>query len=96
MTVEEIKPLIRKKGIGIYGGTTNYDIYICAGDTFYGTGDYEDDPQIANDKKGLCFTVYFSDILDSDRINASAGQYESYDKAMEAAENTAGFIRWIE
>lgn len=94
MTVDDIRQVIRKEGFGVYGGTKEYHIYICAGDTLYGTGDYEDEPQTANDKNVRCYTVYISDMLEPGRINASAGQYESFEEAVREAEKTAGFAGW--
>lgn len=96
MTFDDIKSAILKTGTGMYGGAAEYHIYICAGNTVYGTGDYEDEPQTANDKSVPCYTVYFSDILNPDRINASAGQYESLEEAVREAEKTAGFAGWTD
>lgn len=94
MTVDDIRPTIRKEGFGIYGGTKEYHIYICTGNILYGTGDYEDEPQTANDKNVRCYTVYISDMLDPGRISASAGQYEHFEEAVREAEKTAGFAGW--
>lgn len=94
MTFNNIKYKIVKKGICLYAGVKEYFVYICENDILYGTGDYEDDPKIADDQKIECYTIYYSDILDENKINASAGQYKNYEKAVEAAEKSEGFLNW--
>lgn len=94
MTVDDIKSKIVRKGICLYGGVREYTVYLCKEDTLYGTGDYEDAPEIADDQEQECYTVYFSDLLDKNQIKASAGQYESFERAVEAAENSEGFRNW--
>ena len=96
MTVEEIKSKMTKKGICIYAGLTEYFVYICEDNVFYGTGDHEDIPEVENDKEIRCYTVYYSDIQDKNVINASAGQFESYGNAVKIVESDAGFLRWID
>jgi len=94
MTVDDIKSKIVKRGICLYAGVKKYSIYLCKEDTLYGTGDYEDASQTANDQDIECYAIYFSDLLDENKINASAGQYESFEKAVEAAESSEGFQNW--
>ena len=94
MTVDDIQSKIVKKGIALYAGVKEYAVYLCREEILYGTGDDEDASEIANDQDIECYTVYFSDLLDENRINASTMQYVSYEEAVKAAENSAGFQRW--
>lgn len=94
MTVDEIKSRIIKKGICLYACVKEYTVYICKEYTLHGTGDYEDEPGIAEDCDMECYTVYFSDLLDENKICVSAGQYMNCEKAIETAENSAGFSNW--
>lgn len=94
MTVDEMKSRIIKKGICLYAGVKEYTVYICKECTLYGTGDYEDEPGIAKDSDLECYTVYFSDLLDKNKICVSAGQYVNFEEAVEAAENSVGFLNW--
>ena len=96
MTVEEIRFKMIKKGIYTYAGVTEYFVYICEENVFYGTGDHEDIPEVANDKEMRCYAVYYSDIRDKNVISASAGQFESYENAVKIVESDEGFLRWID
>lgn len=94
MTVDEMKSRIIRKGICLYAGVKKYAVYICKDHTLYGTGDYEDEHEIAGDCDVECYTVYFSDLLDQSKVCASAGQYANCEAAVEAAENSGGFLKW--
>ena len=94
MTVDDIRSKIVRKGICLYAGVRKYGVYLCKEDILYGTGDYEDAPGIADDQNMECYTVYFGDLLDVNTIRASAGQYKSFEKAVEAAESSEGFQNW--
>ena len=43
-----------------------------------------------------CYTVYYSDIRDKNVINASAGQFESYENAVKIVESDESFLKWID
>ena len=96
MTIENIKSKMIKKGIYTYAGITEYYVYICEENVFYGTCDYEDIPEVANDKEMRCYAVYYSDIRDKNVINASAGQFENYEDAVKIIESDKEFLRWID
>lgn len=92
--MDDIRSKIVRKGICLYAGVRMYGVYLCKEDILYGTGDYEDAPGIADDQNMECYTVYFGDLLDDNTIRASAGQYKSFEKAVEAAESSEGFQNW--
>ncbi len=92
--MDDIRSKIVRKGICLYAGVRKYGVYLCKEDILYGTGDYEDAPGIADDQNMECYTVYFGDLLDVNTIRASAGQYKSFEKAVEAAESSEGFQNW--
>lgn len=96
MTIADIKPKMIRKGVCFYSGIKEYAVYLCKENILYGTGDYEDLSGIAEDRVKECYTIYFSDLLNGNKINASAGQYESLEKAIEAAESSEGFYNWEE
>lgn len=94
MTIDDIRSRIVKRGNCLYAGICKYSVYICKENILYGTADYEDIPELAEDQDRECYIVYYSDLLDQNNINASAGQYTSYEKAIEAVESSEGFQDW--
>lgn len=49
-----------KKGSWLYAGSTSCEVRIVRHHTLYGTGDYEDPPDIAEDRSVECFYVIYS------------------------------------
>ena len=70
-------------------------MFICEEDILYGTGDYEDEPEVQEDHEQECYTVYFSHLLDDRKICASAGQYISFANAVEVIESSRQFKNWL-
>ena len=62
---------------------------------FPGTGDYEDSPEICNDQEMDCYYIWLEDMINAGSIRAGAGYYEHFHDAIHAAEDCAGFERWI-
>lgn len=49
-----------KTGSWLYEGSTSCEVRIVRHHTLYGTGDYEDPPDIAEDRNVECFYVFYS------------------------------------
>ncbi|MBP3414891.1 MAG: hypothetical protein J6L81_06825 [Clostridia bacterium] len=94
MTVDDIFDTIIKTAMFNYG-LKEYRAYICTSNIFPGTGDYEDDTEIRDDRIMDCYCVWFEDILNNGYINSGAGYYEVLSSAIESIEKSPGFIRWI-
>ena len=62
---------------------------------FQGTGDYEDSPEICSDQEMDCYCIWLEDMINPGSICAGAGYYEHLPDAIRAAEDSAGFERWI-
>ena len=62
---------------------------------FPGTGDYEDGPEICNDQEMDCYCIWLEGMINSGSICAGIGFYEHLPDAIHAAEDSAGFERWI-
>ncbi len=95
MKIKDIEQTIVKVGICEYG-IKQYRVFICASDIFYGTGDYEDDEEICNDIEMDCYAVWLEDIINKGSINAGRGYYKTFAEAVNAAETSTGFIKWIQ
>ena len=50
---------IVKRGSWLYDGSVPSALVIVRGDVFYGTGDYEDPPEICDDRDVEAFQVWF-------------------------------------
>ena len=95
MNVKELSDTIIKTGICRYG-SRQYRLFLCTSTFFPGTGDYEDLPEICNDREMNCYCIWLEDMLKPGNISAGAGYYEHLLKAIHAAESSAGFEKWID
>lgn len=93
MFTEEIRDTIVKQGICNYG-TNEYSVFICSGNIFPGTGDYEDDVKICEDRRMDCYCIWFEDFLQKGTLNASGGYYESLEEAVKVVEGSPEFRGW--
>jgi hypothetical protein len=55
--LEDITPV--RRGTWLYSGSLPCEVRIVPYDTLYGSGDYEDSPEISEDRKAPCFYVLF-------------------------------------
>ena len=55
--LERAEPV--KRGTWLYAGSIPCEVRIVRHHTLYGTGDYEDPPDIANDREVECFYLLF-------------------------------------
>ena len=94
MNVKELSDTIIKTGICRYG-SRQYRLFLCTSTFFPGTGDYEDLPEICNDREMNCYCIWLEDMINPGSICAGAGYYEHLSDAIHAAESSAGFERWI-
>ena len=94
MKLPEIRDKIKRTAVLRYGGISEYKAYVCSSKTLHGTGDHEDGTEIAEDKNGDCFAVYFSDLRDENAICAGAGEFARIEDAIAAVEKYEGFLKW--
>lgn len=87
---------IVQRGVCLYGGQKPYHVIIIKSDFYYGTGDYEDDPDIADDREVETYVVYYEDLLHPDQYNAGGGQFFSLQAATERVEEINPDVRWLE
>lgn len=94
MNIKDLRDTIIKIGLCNYS-SKQYRLFLCTSTFIPGTGDYEDTPEITNDREVKCYCIYLEDMMNIDNICAGAGYYEHLPDAIRAAEESAGFERWI-
>lgn len=84
---------VLKRGTWLYDGVAPFEVRIVQGDMIYGSGDYEDPPEVREDQDVKCFYVVFDDV--GDQTPAVYGVYPTLDEALAGAENAASrTISW--
>jgi len=90
---------IVKEGTFVYDGRIQCDVRIVHSPIRYGSGDYEDPPEIENDLEQDTFYIHYGSTTERGVFNAGGGGYPSLAEAMAAAEAAPGIgstIRWSE
>jgi hypothetical protein len=86
-----------KEGIFLYAGEVECDIKIVRSPIRYGSGDYEDPPEIQYDIACETFYIWFGSTTERGVFNSVGGGYPSLKAAMTAAEDSLGIgptLRW--
>ena len=86
---------IIKRGKCFYDNIVEYEVRIVKGHIFYGSGDYEDPPEIRDDQDIECYYVWCEDLTLKGNFNIGAGGFLSLDEAVKSVE-AATRIQWIE
>lgn len=89
--------IIVKQGTLLYDRTVECDIRIAQSPICYGTGDYEDPPEIQNDVERPTFYIQYGSTTQRDSYNTDGGGYPSLAEAVAATEaqpGTGKTIRW--
>jgi len=89
---------IVKQGTFLYDELVECDIRIIFSKIHYGTGDYEDPPEIANDLVQDTFYLQYGSTTQRGVYNAGGGGFPSIEAAIKYAESAAGIghtIKWL-
>jgi hypothetical protein len=78
------------EGTWLYAGGISCRIAIVRRGTLYGTGDYEDPPEVAEDRQVEAFEVLYTAAGEPDRFSSGGGQFPSLELARAAAEAACG------
>ena len=95
MRISDIKDFVIKIGFCRYGAK-QYCVFISRNDIFPGSGDYEDEAEICNDREQECFAVWFESIIDNGTLSAGGGYFELLEDALQMVERSVGFVAWID
>ncbi len=88
---------IIKSGTFLYDGLVTCDVVIVRGPICYGSGDYEDPPEIADDHQRETFYIHYGSTTERGRYNAGGGGYPSLQEAIAAVKGARGFgpkVEW--
>lgn len=95
--------LLSDRGELVLEGTWLYDaaapcrIAIVRRDTWYGSGDHEDPPDVAEDQELETFEVLYTAAGEPTRFSGGGGQFRTLEEARAAAEGACGAtVRWKE
>jgi len=89
--------VIVQEGTYLYAGTVECDIRIVFSPIRYGTGDYEDPPEIANDIECSAYYVQYGSTTQRAVFSSSGDSCLSLAEAIASAEATPGIgstVRW--
>ena len=84
-------------GTFLYAGTIECDLRIVFGPIRYGSGDYEDESEIANDSVADTYYVQYGSTTQRGIFNAGGGSFPSLAEARSAVEAAPGIgptVRW--
>lgn len=96
MTAEN-KFKIMKQGILRYNNIHEYGVIIAESDILFGTGDYEDPPEIAEDRKCTCYYVWCDSPNNRDQFCTGLfTAFLSVEEAIKAIEKEPYFSHWID
>ncbi|MCT4563431.1 MAG: hypothetical protein N4A68_03810 [Maledivibacter sp.] len=85
-----------KEGICKYSESVEYKVRIVKWHILYGTGDYEDLPELSDDKEVECYYVLQESIMDKGKFATSRGGFSTVQEAMEDVESsTHQNIEWL-
>jgi hypothetical protein len=88
---------IVKTGTCLYDGQVECDLKIVYSPIRYGTGDYEDPPEIENDQEVDTYYLWYGSTIERNQFSAGGGGFSSLPEAMAAAERAPGIgstVRW--
>lgn len=87
------------RGAYLYDELVPCEVVIVRGPVFYGSGDDEDPPELADDREQASFYIWYGSPAAGGQFNAGGGVRFSLLEAMQAVENAPGIgssVRWID
>ncbi len=87
---------IVRTGIWLYDNVAPTQIRIVKRPFTLGTGDYEDPPEIADDRDAPCFVLVWGipGVTGAFQTQAEGGQYPTLELALEAADGLVPGVKW--
>jgi hypothetical protein len=85
-----------KSGTFLYAGSVVCDVCIQRTDCRYGSGDYEDPPEIRDDLEGEWFYLWLSPAGSRGQYITGAGGCPTIIEAMRHAEQQLEGLRWLD
>ncbi|WP_124540630.1 DUF7684 family protein [Piscinibacter terrae] len=89
--------VVVKEGTFLYDGTVLCHLHVVHSRLWRGSGDYEDPPEICNDRDCDAYYVWYSSTTDTENFNSGSGPYANLDEAVAGAQAAPGIgptVRW--
>jgi hypothetical protein len=88
---------IVKEGTALYADEVVYSVHILKHGWSYGSGDYEDEPEVQEDREGEFYYIRFKLPQHMGRYSGLEGAYSSFEEAIQrVAIATSGTVTWKE
>ena len=87
----ENAPILRR-GTWCYAETVRLEVRIIRQDHWWGSGDYEDPPEVRDDREVECFRVIY-EIADKSGFTGG-GQHLTLEEAMSEVQEVGRSLRW--
>jgi hypothetical protein len=87
---------IIRTGTWLYAGTAPTQVTLVRREVTYGSGDYEDPPEICEDRAEPCFVIRWGSPGEPGISRSASAQYASIDEALREADILAPGIKWSE
>jgi hypothetical protein len=84
------------EGSWLYSGSIPTTVRILRSEVAFGTGDYEDEPEDAADKPGLCFYVEWQPAGGGDSGGSVTGPFATVEEAKVHVQLSAEGVRWLD
>jgi hypothetical protein len=82
------------EGTWLYDGTVPTKVRVLQSDVAFGTGDYEDEPEYAEDRPGRCFYIQWEP-AGGGSGGSITGPFSTLDEAKAHVQKTAGSVQWL-
>jgi len=88
-----------KEGTFLYDHRVECDVRIVMSPVHYGTGDYEDPPDIANDRAEATFYIQYGSTIQRGVFSAGGGGFASLEEAIAEVASAPGIgstVKWVD
>jgi len=92
--VEPTTERIAANGTWLYAGMVPTHVQIVQREIAYGSGDYEDPPEIREDQQGPCFVILWGSPGEGDVFRSASGNHATLEDAIREASRLAPGIAW--
>jgi hypothetical protein len=90
-----VETVVIRNGTWLYDGSVTCTVHVERRSFSPGSGDYEDPPEVREDREGSFFFACYHSPLEPARVLSEVGPFDSLADAVEhVAANTQGTLRW--
>ena len=89
--------VVIREGTFLYAECVVCDIRVLQSPMWYGTGDYEDPPEVADDRECICYYIQYGSTTERGRHNSGTGPFLTAEEALHHVSKTltvAAQLEW--